>query len=234
VAVGLYARFVDGEDCPARSTYLRDRRNRSRKAGSDAIPATFRRSAKCPRGRSCSRSADHRARRFRPRDSRTRLAISLRYASCSTWPRAQGNHLCKRRIQLSSASRGTHGISCERDRAPCRRHLSVGCKLILQPASVILADLTGFELLPDPEEGRHHVGSEFLQSFRTASPIRRDSAADGFHQGRSVSVKATQPTPNLLYVIAPLFLLILAISGWALAIGSPMFSAAVSAAYLTQ
>jgi hypothetical protein len=43
-----------------------------------------------------------------------------------------------------------------------------------------------------------------------------------------------RPTPNLLYVIAPLFLLILAISGWALAIDSPMFSAAVSAAYLTQ
>jgi pimeloyl-ACP methyl ester carboxylesterase len=47
------------------------------------IPATFRRSAKYPRGRSCSPSADHRARRFRPRDSRTPLAISLRYASCS-------------------------------------------------------------------------------------------------------------------------------------------------------
>jgi hypothetical protein len=44
VAVGLY-RFVDGEDCPARSTYLRNRRNGSRKAGSDAILATFRRSA---------------------------------------------------------------------------------------------------------------------------------------------------------------------------------------------
>jgi hypothetical protein len=43
-----------------------------------------------------------------------------------------------------------------------------------------------------------------------------------------------QPTPNLLYVIAPLFLLTLAISCWALAIGFPMFSAAVSAAYLTQ
>ena len=43
-----------------------------------------------------------------------------------------------------------------------------------------------------------------------------------------------QPTANLLYVVAPLFLLTLAISGWALAIGSPMFSAAVSAAYLTQ
>jgi hypothetical protein len=40
-------------------------------------------------------------------------------------------------------------------------------------------------------------------------------------------------TPNLLYVDAPLFLLALAIGGWALAIGSPMFSAAVSA-YLTQ
>jgi hypothetical protein len=92
---------------------------------------------------------------------------------------------------LSSASRGTHGISCERDRALRRRHLSVGCELILQPASAILAALTGFELLPDPEEGTHHVCSEFLQSFRTASPIRRDSAADGFHQGRSVSVKET-------------------------------------------
>ena len=66
MAVGLYARFVDGEDRPARSTYLRNRRNGSRRAGSDAIPATFRRSAKYPRGRSCSRSADHRARRFRP------------------------------------------------------------------------------------------------------------------------------------------------------------------------
>ena len=31
MAVGLYARFVDGEDRPARSTYLRNRRNRSRK-----------------------------------------------------------------------------------------------------------------------------------------------------------------------------------------------------------
>jgi hypothetical protein len=42
-----------------------------------------------------------------------------------------------------------------------------------------------------------------------------------------------QPTPNLLYVGAPVFLLALAIGGWALAIASPMFSAAVSA-YLTQ
>jgi hypothetical protein len=42
-----------------------------------------------------------------------------------------------------------------------------------------------------------------------------------------------QPAPNLLYVDAPLFLLALAIGGWALAIGSPIFSAAVSA-YLTQ
>ena len=85
----------------------------------------------------------------------------------------------------------THGISCERDRALCRRHLSVECKLVLQPASVILADLTGFELLPDPEEGTHHVCSEFLQSFRTTSPTRQDSAADGFHQGRSASDKET-------------------------------------------
>jgi hypothetical protein len=42
-----------------------------------------------------------------------------------------------------------------------------------------------------------------------------------------------QPTPNLLYVDAPLFLLALAIGGWALAIASPAFSAAVRA-YLTQ
>jgi hypothetical protein len=42
-----------------------------------------------------------------------------------------------------------------------------------------------------------------------------------------------QPTPNLLYVDAPLFLLAFAIGGWVLAIASPMFSAAVSA-YLTQ
>jgi hypothetical protein len=73
----------------------------------------------------------------------------------------------------------------------CRRHLSAGCKLFLQPASVILADLTGFELLPDPEEGTHHVCSEFLQSFRAASPTRQDSAADGFHQTRSASDKET-------------------------------------------
>ena len=50
--------------------------------------------------------------------------------------------------------------------------------------------------------------------------------------GRGRSRK--QPTPNLLYVITPLFLLTLAISCWALAIGSPMFSAAVGAADLTQ
>jgi hypothetical protein len=109
----------------------------------------------------------------------------LRLSSCSGQPPS------KTGIPLSSASRETHGISCERDRTLSRRHLSVGCKLILQPASVILADLTGFELLPDPEEGTHHVCSEFLQSFRTASPTRQDSAADGFHQGRSASDKET-------------------------------------------
>jgi hypothetical protein len=42
-----------------------------------------------------------------------------------------------------------------------------------------------------------------------------------------------QARPNLLYVDAPLFLLVLAIGGWALAIGCPTFSTAVSA-YLTQ
>jgi hypothetical protein len=109
----------------------------------------------------------------------------LRLSSCSGQPPS------KTWIPLSSASRRTHGISCERDRTLSRRHLSVGCKLILQPASVILADLTGFELLPDPEEGTHHVCSEFLQSFRTASPTRQDSAAHGFHQGRSASDKET-------------------------------------------
>ena len=44
---------------------------------------------------------------------------------------------------------------------------------------------------------------------------------------------AEQFTPNLLYVDAPLFLLALAIGGWALAIASPMYSVAVSG-YLTQ
>src|ERR1700739_358087 len=66
-----------------------------------------------------------------------------------------------------------------------------GASSFFSLASVILADLTGFELLPDPEEGTHHVCSEFLQSFRTASPTRQDSAADGFHQGRSASDKET-------------------------------------------
>jgi hypothetical protein len=44
---------------------------------------------------------------------------------------------------------------------------------------------------------------------------------------------AEPSTPSLLYVDAPLFLLALAIGGRALAIASPVFSAAVSA-YLTQ
>jgi hypothetical protein len=44
---------------------------------------------------------------------------------------------------------------------------------------------------------------------------------------------AEQFTPNLLYVDAPLFLLALALGGWALAIAYPMFNAAVSG-YLTQ
>jgi hypothetical protein len=109
----------------------------------------------------------------------------LRLSSCSGQPPS------RTRIHLSSASRGTHGISCERSRALCRHHLSVGCKRFVQPASAILADLTGFELLPDPEDGTHHVCSEFLQSFRTTSPARQDSAADGFHQGRSASNKET-------------------------------------------
>ena len=105
VAVGLYARFVDGEDCPARSTYLRNRRNGSRRAGSDAIPATFRRSAKYPRGRSCSRSADHRARRFRPaiRGLRWPFLLGTRLASLELVLRATS---LQNRDPIETASRG--------------------------------------------------------------------------------------------------------------------------------
>jgi hypothetical protein len=42
-----------------------------------------------------------------------------------------------------------------------------------------------------------------------------------------------QPSPNLLYLDAPLFLPAIAIGVWAPAIGCPIFSAAVSA-YLIQ
>jgi hypothetical protein len=69
----------------------------------------------------------------------------------------------------------------------------------------------------------------FAPQARLGRTVRRMAFTKG---GRHRTRK--QPTPNLLYVVAPLFLLALAISGWALAISSPMYSAAVSAAYLTQ
>jgi hypothetical protein len=69
----------------------------------------------------------------------------------------------------------------------------------------------------------------FAPQARLGRIVRRMASTKG---GRRRTRR--QPTPNLLYVVAPLFLLTLAISGWALAIGSPMFSAAVSGAYLTQ
>ena len=69
----------------------------------------------------------------------------------------------------------------------------------------------------------------FAPQARLGRIVRRMASTKG---GRRRTRK--QPTPDLLYVVAPLFLLALAISGWALAIGSRMFSAAVSAAYLTQ
>ena len=69
----------------------------------------------------------------------------------------------------------------------------------------------------------------FAPQARLGRMVRRMASTKG---GRCRTRK--RPKPNLLYVVAPLFLLTLAISGWALAIGSPMFSAAVSAAYLTH
>jgi hypothetical protein len=69
----------------------------------------------------------------------------------------------------------------------------------------------------------------FAPQARLGRIVRRMASTKG---GRRRTRK--QRTPNLLYVVAPLFLLTLAISGWALAIGAPMFSAALSNAYLTQ
>jgi len=66
-------------------------------------------------------------------------------------------------------------------------------------------------------------------SLQNKAPIVRWTASTEGSRRRM----RERATPNLLYVDAPLFLLALAIGGWALAIGSPMFSAAVSA-YLTQ
>src|ERR1700751_5444514 len=81
----------------------------------------------------------------------------------------------------------------------------------------------------DPVEspGREELmGSVTDEAERPTHPTQQDKAGmvptkDGRRTTRQ------QPTPNLLCVEAPLFLLALAMAGWALAIGSPMFSAAI-------